>query len=773
MKRIMRLPVIALRGVSIVPGAIMQLDISRPKSLEAAKRAMAADQMVFLVAQKKVEVMDPIKEDLYPVGAISQIKQITKMPNQRVKILIEALERGTMGIMEDDDNCLLCNVYTMELKEEPDLVRREAMLDALQTKVQEYLQVNPKGAMELKKIGDETDLSHALDRVAANITASMEYRQEYMALTDVEDRFFYLMELIEKEVNLISIQKDLQMQVKQNVDEHQKEYYLREQMKVIQNELGMNEESEIEEWQKKMEELGVPEEVKAKLEKEIKRYRSLPFGSQELSVIQNYIETMLDLPWSQKTEECLDLKKAEDILNADHYGLEKIKERVLEYLAVRKLNEHGESPILCLAGPPGTGKTSIAASLARAMNRKFVRISLGGVRDEADIRGHRKTYIGAMPGRIIAALRQAGVNNPIILLDEIDKMSNDYKGDPSSALLEVMDSEQNHQFRDHYLEVAVDLSNVLFIATANDLSHVPEPLYDRMEIVEVSSYTENEKYHIGADYLLPKQLNKHGLLQEQLVIPEDTLRKVIRNYTREAGVRGLERTIGTLCRKAAKKILEGAQIPICITTDDLSEYLGKERMDYLTVNEQDEVGIVRGLVWTRVGGDTLEIEANTMPGKGALHLTGQLGDVMKESANIALSYVRSIASEYGVEPQWFENHDIHIHCPEGAVPKDGPSAGVTMATAILSAASGLKVRADFTMTGEITLRGRVLPIGGLKEKILAARMAGFHHVAVPAKNQKDVAELSGEITGGLDIHFVTNVKEIYDMVLVKEDCAAS
>lgn len=767
MANIMRLPVIALRGVSIVPGTMIQLDISRTKSLEAAKRAMAQDQTLFLVAQKKVETIDPQKKDLYSVGTIGKIKQITKMPNQRIKILVEGMERGIMGIMEDDDNCLVANVYSMELAEESDEIRREAMLSSLQEKVDEYIRVNPKAGTELKKLVDETDLSRALDKVAANITASVEYRQEYMAITGMEERFFYLMELIEKEVNLISIQRDFQMQVKQSVDEHQKEYYLREQLKVIQNELGMNEESESDAWLSKLEEIGAPDEVKNKIQKEIKHYRSLPFGSQEISVIQNYIETVLEVPWSKKTEECLDLKRAEEILNHDHYGLDKIKERILEYLAVRKLNQHGDSPILCLAGPPGTGKTSIASSLAGAMNRKFVRISLGGVRDEAEIRGHRKTYLGAMPGRIVAALKQVGVANPLILLDEIDKMSSDYKGDPASAMLEVMDSEQNCQFRDHYLELPVDLSDVLFIATANDLSRVPKPLYDRMEIVEVNSYTENEKYHIGADYLIPKQLKKHGLTEEQLIIPEDTLRKVIRNYTREAGVRGLERTIGTLCRKTAKKMLDGAETPITINMSDLQEFLGKERKDYLTVNDRDEVGIVRGLVWTSVGGDTLEIEANTMPGKGILKLTGQLGDVMKESASIALSYVRSIASEYGVKPEWFEKHDIHIHCPEGAVPKDGPSAGVTIATAILSAASGMKVRADFTMTGEITLRGRVLPIGGLKEKILAARMAGFHNVAVPAKNQKDIEELSKEITEGLNIRFVKDAREIFELAIIK------
>lgn len=758
---------IALRGISIVPGTKIQLDISRPKSLEAAKRAMTYDQTLFLVTQKKIEVIDPVKDDLYSVGTISSIKQITKLPNGRVKILVEGEVRGTMGIMEDDDNCLMANIYPLVLEEETDELRCEALLDSLRAKVAEYVHMNPKAGNELKKLGSEEELSRALDCVAANISASVEHRQAYMNLTKTEDRFFYLMNWIEREINLIQIQRDFQMQVRASVDEHQREYFLREQMKVIQDELGMDETAEADEWLKQLEERQIPQEVRERLEKEIKRYRTLPFGGPETAVVQNYIETVLDVPWDKKTEECLDLERAEEILETDHYGLEKVKERILEYLAVRKLNQHGDSPILCLAGPPGTGKTSIAASLAKAMNRKFVRISLGGVRDEAEIRGHRRTYIGAMPGRLVAALRQAGVSNPLILLDEIDKMSSDYKGDPASAMLEVMDSEQNKQFRDHYLELPVDLSDVLFLATANDLSYVPSPLYDRMEVLEVSSYTENEKYHIGADYLLPKQMEKNGLTSEQLIIEEDTLRKVIRSYTREAGVRSLERVLGKLCRKTAKKILDGAAVPVVIRPDDLPDFLGKERMDYLMRNDTDEVGIVRGLVWTSVGGDTLEIEVNAMPGKGNLKLTGQLGDVMRESVDIALSFVRSVAGEYGVQPEWFEQHDIHVHCPEGAVPKDGPSAGVTMATAILSAASGRKVKADLTMTGELTLRGRILPIGGLKEKVLAARMAGFHNVAVPFKNRQDIEELSEEITEGLQIYYMKNVKEIFDLALTE------
>lgn len=766
MTNIIRLPVIALRGVSIVPGTKIQLDISRPKSLEAAKRAMALDQTLFLVAQRRMEVLDPQKEDLYSVGTISKIRQITKMPNKRVKILVSGEVRGTMGIMEDDNNCLMANIYPLALEEETDEIRCEAMIDSLREKVDEYVHVNPKAGNELKKLDSEVDLSCALDCVAANISASVEHRQAYIALTKTQERFFYLMDWIEREINLIQIQREFQMQVKASVDEHQREYFLREQMKVIQDELGMSEAAKADEWLRQLAEREIGQEVREKLEKEINRYRTIPFGSQELSVVQSYIETVLEIPWDKKTEECLDLERAQEVLEADHYGLEKIKERILEYLAVRKLNQHGDSPILCLAGPPGTGKTSIAASLAKAMNREFVRISLGGVRDEAEIRGHRRTYLGAMPGRIVAALRQAGVSNPLILLDEIDKMSSDYKGDPASAMLEVMDSEQNVQFRDHYLELPVDLSDVLFLATANDLYHVPRPLYDRMEILEVGSYTENEKYHIGADYLLPKQLQKNGLTTEQLIIQEETLRKVIRNYTREAGVRGLERMIGKLCRKTARKILDGTPVPIVIRPEDLSDFLGKERMDYLMMNDVDEVGIVRGLVWTSVGGDTLEIEVNTMPGKGNLKLTGQLGDVMRESVDIALSYVRSVASEYDVQPEWFEKHDIHVHCPEGAVPKDGPSAGVTMATAILSAASKRKVKADLAMTGELTLRGRVLPIGGLKEKVLAARMAGFHNVAVPFKNQRDIEELSEEITEGLQIYYIKNAREIFDLALV-------
>ena len=575
-------------------------------------------------------------------------------------------------------------------------------------------------------------------------------------------------EVIEEEIQVQRVKRNFQAQVKHRIDKHQKEFLLREQLKVIHEELGesVNPSYEADRMEERLSALRADKVVKERIQREIKRFKSLPGASQEAGLIQNYIETLLDMPWNKKKKEHLDLKKVEQVLNEEHYGLEKVKERVIEYLAVRKLNGKGESPILCFVGPPGTGKTSIATSIAKALHREYVRISLGGVRDEAEIRGHRKTYLGAMPGRIANGLRQAKVKNPLMVLDEIDKLGSDYKGDPSAALLEVLDGEQNKTFRDHFIELPMDLSEIMFIATANSLETIPRPLLDRMEVIEVSSYTENEKFHIAFEHLMKKQLRKHGLNEHQLLIEDNAIRKVIRNYTREAGVRGLERQIGQLCRKAAKEILLDGKKEIYITERNLEQYLGKEKISFEDANEQDEVGIVRGLAWTSVGGDTLQIEVNVMPGKGAMQLTGQLGDVMKESAKTALSYVRSVASSYGVASDYFETHDIHIHIPEGAVPKDGPSAGITMATAILSAVTEKKVSAKVAMTGEITLRGRVLAIGGLKEKILAAKLAHITTVLVPEKNRPNVEELSSEIVDGLNIVFVTHMEEVLKEALV-------
>ena len=645
---------------------------------------------------------------------------------------------------------------------------QKALIQLLQERLERYKKENPSASKEFDTIGSETHLSRALDIIIAHLHLNQKGRQEYLQVETVMDRFHYVMEVIEEEIQVQRVKRNFQAQVKHRIDKHQKEFLLREQLKVIHEELGesVNPSYEADRMEERLSALRADKVVKERIQREIKRFKSLPGASQEAGLIQNYIETLLDMPWNKKKKEHLDLKKVEQVLNEEHYGLEKVKERVIEYLAVRKLNGKGESPILCFVGPPGTGKTSIATSIAKALHREYVRISLGGVRDEAEIRGHRKTYLGAMPGRIANGLRQAKVKNPLMVLDEIDKLGSDYKGDPSAALLEVLDGEQNKTFRDHFIELPMDLSEIMFIATANSLETIPRPLLDRMEVIEVSSYTENEKFHIAFEHLMKKQLRKHGLNEHQLLIEDNAIRKVIRNYTREAGVRGLERQIGQLCRKAAKEILLDGKKEIYITERNLEQYLGKEKISFEDANEQDEVGIVRGLAWTSVGGDTLQIEVNVMPGKGAMQLTGQLGDVMKESAKTALSYVRSVASSYGVASDYFETHDIHIHIPEGAVPKDGPSAGITMATAILSAVTEKKVSAKVAMTGEITLRGRVLAIGGLKEKILAAKLAHITTVLVPEKNRPNVEELSSEIVDGLNIVFVTHMEEVLKEALV-------
>lgn len=758
---------IALRGITILPAMTIHLDINRRKSVESANKAMTSDQMVYLVTQKEITSQNPALSQLYTMGTIAKIKQIMKTPNGDIRILVEGVKRAKLLELDEEGECLVATIQEIE-EEMIEDVEQKALIQLLQERLERYKKENPSASKEFDTIGSEIHLSRALDIIIAHLHLNQKGRQEYLQVETVMDRFHYVMEVIEEEIQVQRVKRNFQAQVKHRIDKHQKEFLLREQLKVIHEELGesVNPSYEADRMEERLSALRADKVVKERIQREIKRFKSLPGASQEAGLIQNYIETLLDMPWNKKKKEHLDLKKVEQVLNEEHYGLEKVKERVIEYLAVRKLNGKGESPILCFVGPPGTGKTSIATSIAKALHREYVRISLGGVRDEAEIRGHRKTYLGAMPGRIANGLRQAKVKNPLMVLDEIDKLGSDYKGDPSAALLEVLDGEQNKTFRDHFIELPMDLSEIMFIATANSLETIPRPLLDRMEVIEVSSYTENEKFHIAFEHLMKKQLRKHGLNEHQLLIEDNAIRKVIRNYTREAGVRGLERQIGQLCRKAAKEILLDGKKEIYITERNLEQYLGKEKISFEDANEQDEVGIVRGLAWTSVGGDTLQVEVNVMPGKGAMQLTGQLGDVMKESAKTALSYVRSVASSYGVASDYFETHDIHIHIPEGAVPKDGPSAGITMATAILSAVTEKKVSAKVAMTGEITLRGRVLAIGGLKEKILAAKLAHITTVLVPEKNRPNVEELSSEIVDGLNIVFVTHMEEVLKEALV-------
>ena len=696
------------------------------------------------------------------------VKQLVKLPGKVVRVLVEGLERAELLCLEAEEPAMMGEIAAIEAEEDDlDSLTQEAMLRILKDRLEEYGRVNSKITKEiLPNLLIITDLNEMLDQIAIQLPWDYTIRQTVLENSSLSARYEVVMHTLLTEMEIYRIKKDFQEKVKADIDQNQKEYILREQMKVIRQELGEDAVSDADEYQKKLDALKADKEVKEKLHKEIERFRNMPAGSQEANVLRTYVETLLDLPWKKMSKDNDDIKHAEKILNEDHYGLEQVKERILEYLAVRALTKKGTSPIICLVGPPGTGKTSIARSVARALNKKYVRISLGGVRDEAEIRGHRKTYVGAMPGRIVEGMRQASVSNPLMLLDEIDKVSSDYKGDTSSALLEVLDGEQNVKFRDHYVELPIDLSQVLFIATANTTQTIPGPLLDRMELIEVNSYTENEKFHIARDYLVSKQMERNGLKDSQITFSDKSLEKIIHNYTREAGVRNLERRIGDVCRKAARQFLEDKKKSIKISESNLEKYLGKEKVTFENANEEDEIGIVRGLAWTSVGGDTLQIEVNVMPGKGSLLMTGQLGDVMKESAQTALTYVRSVCPEYGIADDYFEKHDLHIHIPEGAVPKDGPSAGITMATAMLSAVTGKSVQAKVAMTGEITLRGRVLPIGGLKEKILAAKMAHIEKVLVPDKNRPDMAELSKEITKGLDIVYVKAMEDVVSEAFV-------
>ena len=757
------LPAIALRGTTILPDMIVHFDVSRERSIKAIEAAMLHDQKIFLVTQKDPEVEKPELSELYQVGTVAYIKQVVKLPHDLLRVLVEGIERAELLGLEQEEPFLKAETALFE----PDGAQytkslKEAMFRSMQELFQRYCMESGKISKDLAaQIMNITELEELISQISVNVPLTYQNKQKILEAVSLENQYEVLAAILNNEIEVLQIGHDLQRKLKARVDKNQRDYILREQLKLIREELGEeNTADTAEEYRQKAEALDAPQEVKDKLNKEIDRFKSMNNAAAESSVLSTYIETLLGLPWNKKSEDSTDLKEAWKILEEGHYGLKDVKERIMEFLAVRKLTSGGKSPILCLVGPPGTGKTSIAKSVAEALHKKYVRICLGGVRDEAEIRGHRKTYVGAMPGRITAALSQAGVSNPLMLLDEIDKTSSDYKGDTSAALLEVLDPEQNNHFNDHYVEVPQDLSEVLFIATANDMDGIPRPLLDRMEVIEISGYTENEKEHIAKDHLIPKQLEVNGIPEGKLKIQTPALRKIITLYTREAGVRGLERKIGQICRKAAREIMENDQKKVTVNSKNLENYLGKARYSYLMANKKDEVGIARGLAWTQVGGDTLQIEVNVMPGKGELVLTGQLGDGMKESAQAGISYIRSVADKYGIAPEFFQENDIHVHIPEGAVPKDGPSAGITMATAMLSAIIGREVRADVAMTGEITLRGHVLPIGGLKEKLLAAKYAKIKQVLVPKDNKPDIQEMDAEILDGLKISFVDNMNEV-------------
>lgn len=763
------LPAIALRGTTILPGMIVHFDVSRERSVKAIEAAMLHDQKIFLVTQIDPEVESPDLAGVYHVGTIAYIKQVVKLPQNLLRVLVEGTGRATLVKFEQEFPFIRSEITPVD---EEEMQMPEPVMEAMHRSLKElfhrYCMENGKVSKELvAQILNIDNVEELVEQIAVNIPLSYQNKQKILEALTLEERYEVLGAILGNEIEIMQIGRDLQKKVKARIDKNQREYILREQLKLIREELGEdNTADDAEEFKKKLQELQAGDEVKEKISKEIERFKNTNSNVSENAVLRGYIETMLALPWEKKSTDSDDLKEAWKVLQEGHYGLKDVKERVMEFLSVRKLTHKGKSPILCLVGPPGTGKTSIARSIAEAMHKKYVCICLGGVRDEAEIRGHRKTYVGAMPGRITAALQQAGVSNPLMLLDEIDKTSSDYKGDTSAALLEVLDPEQNSRFMDHYIEVPQDLSEVLFIATANDVQGIPRPLLDRMELIEIAGYTENEKEHIAKEHLIPKQMEENGIEKGKLTIQSAALKKIINNYTKEAGVRNLERTIGQICRKTARLIMEEDKKKVTVTSKNLSDFLGKEHFNYLMANKKDEIGISRGLAWTQVGGDTLQIEVNVMPGKGELMLTGQLGDVMKESAQAGITYIRSIASDYKVEPEFFQENDIHVHIPEGAVPKDGPSAGITMATAILSAIIKKPVRADLAMTGEITLRGRVLPIGGLKEKLLAAKYAKIKEVLVPAENKPDIQELDKEITDGLTITFVSSMKEVLNKALV-------
>ncbi len=767
-----KLPAVAMRGVTFLPGMNTHFDVSRPRSVAAVERAMLNDQRAFLVTQRELDVEEPSEKDLFTYGTVVRIKQLIKMPNKIVRVLAEGLERAKLLSLEEELGCLYGEVEPDEIVQQPeDAQLAEAMLRELQGQFRDYMELGPRitkeMAADLRNSADE--LTKYMHKLAIYLPVDYEMKQRYLEAETIREKYTLLSDVLRDEIEVQTIEQELSEQVKARIDRNQREYVLREHQRLIQEELGEDQPDDIEEYERKLKKLRANKTVKEKIKKEIQHLKMVSQSPSENAVMRTYIETLLDMPWDREDKDSMDLVHAKEVLDEDHYGLDKVKDRVLEFLAVRILTKKGDSPILCLVGPPGTGKTSVARSVARALGKKYVRICLGGVRDEAEIRGHRKTYVGAMPGRIAAGLKSAGVKNPLMLLDEIDKLGNDFRGDPSSALLEVLDSEQNSQFNDHYIEIPVDLSEVLFIATANNAQTIPKPLLDRMEIIEVNSYTANEKLHIARRHLIPKQMQKNGLSDGDLVITDGALAAIIECYTKEAGVRSLERRIAEVCRKTAREIIEKGRTTVKVSQRNLEQFLGKAPYRIHEANRTDEIGIVRGLAWTSVGGETLQIEVNVMPGGGECLLTGQLGDVMKESAQTGISYIRSISGEYKIAKDFFQKHDIHIHIPEGAVPKDGPSAGITMATAILSAVTDTPVRHDVAMTGEITLRGRVLPIGGLKEKLLAAKAAGITTVLVPAENRADVEEMEKEVIKGLRLIYVETMREVISQAFVNKE----
>ncbi|BFJ02209.1 endopeptidase La [Priestia megaterium] len=769
-KEKLTMPLLPLRGLIVYPTMVLHLDVGRDKSVQALEKAMMDDHLVCLVSQKDMGIDEPTKEDLYRTGTLAKIKQMLKLPNGTMRVLVEGLNRVTVTKFEDSEEYFVVHVEKQNEEHQVD-VEDKALMRTLLDYFEQYIKLSKKVSVEtLSTVSDIEEPGRLADIVASHLPIKIQLKQEILEITDVKERLNTIISHIQDEQEVLQLEKKIGQRVKKSMERTQKEYYLREQMKAIQKELGDKEgkTGEVATLREKIEASGMTDHVKQVAFKELDRYEKIPATSAESSVIRNYIEWLIALPWTNETEDTLNIHNAEQVLNDEHYGLEKVKERVLEYLAVQQLTKSLKGPILCLAGPPGVGKTSLARSIATSLDRHFVRVSLGGVRDESEIRGHRRTYVGAMPGRIIQGMKKAGTINPVFLLDEIDKMSNDFRGDPSSALLEVLDPEQNHNFSDHYIEETYDLSKVMFVATANNLATIPGPLRDRMEIIQIAGYTELEKLEIAKRHLLLRQLENHGLQKGNLQIRDDALTAIIRLYTREAGVRNLEREIASICRKAARIVVSGEKKRVVVTAKTLEEFLGKPRFRYGQAETEDQVGVATGLAYTTVGGDTLAIEVSLSPGKGRLVLTGKLGDVMKESAQAAFSYVRSNAEKLGIDEKFYEKHDIHIHVPEGAVPKDGPSAGITIATALVSALTGKPVRREVGMTGEITLRGRVLPIGGLKEKSLSAHRAGLTKILIPHDNERDIEDIPDSVQEELDIVLVSHVDQVLEHALVGE-----
>lgn len=764
-----RLPLLPLRGLLIYPTMVMHLDVGREKSVKALEKAMVGDNLILLVSQVETHIDDPEPDEIFEMGTVARVKQMLKLPNGTMRVLIEGINRAKILEYLDSEEFYLVEVEELPEKEEHD-PEIDALMRAILHQFEQYIKISKKITQEtLAAVTDIDDPGRLADAIASHLTLKIKDKQVILEAIDVKERLEKLLKILSDEREVIELERKINQRVRKQMEKTQKEYYLREQLKAIQKELGEKEgrAGEVDELRELMEKKNLPEEVRTKVEKEIERLEKMPTTSAEGSVIRTYIDWVLALPWSEESDTEIDIKRAEEVLDEEHYGLDKVKERILEYLAVQALVKKLKGPILCLAGPPGVGKTSLARSIAKALGRKFVRVSLGGVRDEAEIRGHRRTYVGAMPGRIIQGMKTAGQSDPLFLLDEIDKMTSDFRGDPSSALLEVLDPEQNSTFSDHYIEMPYDLSKVMFITTANVLHNIPGPLMDRMEVINLSGYTEVEKLQIAKNHLLKKQLENHGLESEQVEIPDETLYKIIRGYTREAGVRSLERQIAALCRKSAKQIVSGEVEQVTITPEKLVEFLGGERFRYGMAEKENQVGVVTGLAWTSVGGDTLSIEASTYPGKGKLTLTGQLGDVMKESAQAAFSYIRSRSHQLGIDPDFLEKNDIHLHIPEGAIPKDGPSAGISMATALVSAITGIPVNREVAMTGEITLRGHVLPIGGVKEKSMSAHRAGIKTILLPIDNKKDIEEIPETVRNDLRIELVENVDQVLELALTR------